>query len=107
MKAGDTSDRLKLGFATFYLNRTNRSGILNAGIIGGRSQTGKWLIDARYNAAALVGKIESIANLKGRISVSNEDAVSFISKGNESWGKKTLLYLDRPYYVKGKHHYHH
>src|ERR1035438_7770749 len=43
-------DDLDLGFAMFFLNRTNRSGILNGGIIGGRDQTGPWKIDARYNA---------------------------------------------------------
>ena len=107
MKTGETHDRLKLGFAAFYLNRTNRSGILNAGIIGGRAQTGKWLIDARFNRDALVAKIEAIANLRTRISVSNEDAVTFISEGRETWGKRTLIYLDPPYYVKGKHLYHH
>jgi len=107
LKAGKTHDRLKLGFATFYLNRTNRSGILNAGIIGGRAQKGRWLIDARYNASALVARIEAIANLRDRISLSNEDAVTFIRNGSKSWGSKTLVYLDPPYYVKGKHLYHH
>jgi DNA adenine methylase len=43
-----------LGFATFFLNRTNRSGILNGGVIGGRDQTGPWKIDARYNADELI-----------------------------------------------------
>ena len=31
----DNVDLLHLGFSTFYLNRTNRSGILKAGVIGG------------------------------------------------------------------------
>ena len=51
----DDHDDLQLGFATFYLNRTNRSGILNGGIIGGREQTGAWKIDARYNGSVRVG----------------------------------------------------
>lgn len=107
LKAGKTHDRLKLGFATFYLNRTNRSGILNGGIIGGRAQKGQWLIDARYNAKALIGKIRAIANLRDRIALSNEDAVSFLRNGADQWGPRTLIYLDPPYYVKGKHLYHH
>ena len=59
----DDHDDLALGFATFFLNRTNRSGILNGGIIGGRDQTGPWKIDARYNALDLSARIEAIARV--------------------------------------------
>ena len=45
---------LEVGFSTFYLNRTNRSGIISAGIIGGRQQTGEWKIDARFNKKNLI-----------------------------------------------------
>ena len=50
----------ELGFAAFYLNRTNRSGILSAGPIGGYDQNGDYLIDARFNREALVDKIKRI-----------------------------------------------
>ncbi|MGO2346144.1 MAG: DNA adenine methylase, partial [Providencia sp.] len=40
---------LEIGFATFFLNRTNRSGILKAGVIGGKTQSGKWKLDVRFN----------------------------------------------------------
>jgi len=98
-------DDLTLGFATFFLNRTNRSGILNAGIIGGRDQTGPWKIDARYNAPELAHRIEAIANLKSRISLSREDAKKFLLKRLDRWPGKTLIYLDPPYYIKGKELY--
>jgi len=32
---GSQNDTFSLGFATFFLNRTNHSGILNGGMIGG------------------------------------------------------------------------
>jgi DNA adenine methylase len=95
-------DDLKLGFATFFLNRTNRSGILNGGIIGGRDQSGSWKIDARYNAPELIFRIESIANIRKRISISCNDAVSFLSTRLRLFPKNTLIYLDPPYYFKGK-----
>jgi DNA adenine methylase len=98
-------DDLELGFAAFFLNRTNRSGILNAGIIGGRDQTGPWKIDARFNAPELAHRIESIANLKSRISLSREDAKKFLLKRLAQWPEKTLIYLDPPYYIKGKELY--
>ena len=98
----DDHDDLQLGFATFYLNRTNRSGILNGGIIGGREQTGVWKIDARYNAAELINRIESIARMRSRIHLSNLDALRFLRRGVRKWPKKTLIYLDPPYYEKAR-----
>jgi len=99
-------DDLLVGFATFYLNRTNRSGILNGGIIGGRDQTGPWKIDARYNAGDLAGRILAIGGQAHRISLTNLDACEFMRRGGLSWPKKTLVYLDPPYFVKGRHLYH-
>ena len=99
--APDAADDLQLGFAMFFLNRTNRSGILNGGIIGGRNQTGRWKIDARYNKRDLLQKIDRIASMRSRIKVSNLDAIAFLDSRLPSWNTKTLVYLDPPYYVKG------
>jgi DNA adenine methylase len=90
------------GSRRFFLNRTNRSGILNGGIIGGRDQTGPWKIDARYNAPELVNRIQSIASLKNRIKLTRQDALKFLQAGANKWPEKTLIYLDPPYYVKGR-----
>lgn len=98
----DEHDDVALGFATFFLNRTNRSGILNGGIIGGRDQSGPWKIDARFNASELIHRIEAIARLSRRINVSREDAYDFLSARLNVLPKNSLIYLDPPYYVKGK-----
>lgn len=95
-------DDLAVGFATFFLNRTNRSGILNGGIIGGRDQSGPWKIDARYNSPQLARRIEAIAALRKRIILSREDAYLFLSTRFRTLPKKSLIYLDPPYYLKGK-----
>lgn len=89
---------VELGFATFFLNRTNRSGILNGGVIGGRDQTGPWKIDARYNAKELIFRIESIAKMKRRIKLTRKDSLALLRFGLPKWPKKTLIYLDPPYY---------
>ena len=95
-------DLLELGFSTFFLNRTNRSGILNGGVIGGKAQTGKYKIDARYNKKDLIERIEVIAAQRNKIELSSMDAVAFLKRYKRSPAEKTLCYLDPPYYVKGK-----
>jgi DNA adenine methylase len=92
----------KLGFSTFYLNRTNRSGILNGGVIGGLNQTGKWKIDARYNKERLIERIRKIAQYKNRIEIYNEDAVNLTRTLHKKLSKSALFYFDPPYYIKGK-----
>ncbi len=98
-KAADTTDRLSLGFATFFLNRTNRSGILNAGPIGGKQQHGKWKIDARYNKQNLIKKIKLIGLHSDRITVLNEDGVDVIERYAKD--PRSFFYVDPPYFVKG------
>lgn len=98
----DEADYLSLGFSFFFLNRTNRSGILNGGVIGGRDQTGRWKIDARFNKTDLISRIEKIASLRTRIELTKLDAVKFIETNTSLFGKKTLLYIDPPYFEKGR-----
>src|SRR5690606_18341775 len=53
-QAPNNYNNLEIGFSTFFLNRTNRSGILKAGVIGGKNQNGDWKIDARFNKEDLI-----------------------------------------------------
>ncbi|WP_439858301.1 DNA adenine methylase [Pseudomonas syringae] len=92
---------LDVAMATFFLNRTNRSGILKAGVIGGQAQSGKWKLDVRYNKQDLIKRIELIGRFKNRIKVYNLDAVALLSELEPILPPKTLFYLDPPYYVKG------
>ncbi len=48
---------LDVGFSTFFLNRTNVSGVIKGGIIGGQEQQGEYKIDARYNGQNLIRKL--------------------------------------------------
>jgi DNA adenine methylase len=94
---------LLLGFAAFFLNRTNRSGIIaSAGLIGGRKQNGEWKMDARYNRLELAERIERIGKCGAKIEVSNEDAAKFLERIGKSLPLKSLVYLDPPYFVKGE-----
>ncbi|GAA4655016.1 DNA adenine methylase [Anaerocolumna aminovalerica] len=92
---------LDLAFATFFLNRTNRSGILKAGPIGGMEQNGNYLIDARYNRENLVNRIKDIASRKKHIKVYNKEILGFIDCVLPRYGKDVLVYFDPPYFNKG------
>ncbi|MGL5741778.1 MAG: DNA adenine methylase [Legionella sp.] len=100
-KTGNHSN-LEIGFATFFLNRTNRSGILKAGVIGGKNQSGKWKIDVRYQKEDLIKRIKLISNYASRIYLTNKDATEFIKSIPDGAKKSSLVYLDPPYYTKGQ-----
>ncbi len=93
---------LELGFSTFFLNRTNRSGIITGGVIGGKNQTGEWKLDARYNKENLIERIKKVARYRQRINIYNLDAAEFIQHVLPTLPTRALAYLDPPYYVKGQ-----
>lgn len=97
----DNHSLLEVGFATLFLNRTNRSGILNGGIIGGKNQTGTYNIDCRFNKQDIVRRIRNIADKRDHISLYNMDAGVFLQSQKEPLRKWCFFYLDPPYVVKG------
>lgn len=103
--ASPEAEGLELGFATFFLNRTNRSGIIAGGVIGGLDQAGAWKIDARYNKEALIQRIRKIGRHRSRISLSNEDAVEYVKTWQDPATDRAFLYLDPPYFDKGERLY--
>ena len=92
-------DYVDLGFATFYLNRTNRSGILSAGPIGGKLQGGRWRLNERYNKNELIRRVKMIAKYRDKISVQNKNGLEIIDK--YAGRNNAFLYIDPPYFNKG------
>jgi DNA adenine methylase len=106
------ADLLELGFSTFFLNRTNRSGIINGGVIGGVDQSSDYSIGCRFNKVELIERIRKIASRKEDIRLHNEDALRLIELLQEEaeWPEENVLfYFDPPYYHKADslymHHY--
>ena len=97
-------DLVSRGFATFFLNRTNRSGILRGRPIGGMEQQGNYPITARYNKEGLEQRIKRIALWRGRISVSNLDALEFL-EAVVTRKRPPFIFLDPPYVHQGRHLY--
>ena len=98
-----SGDLFELGFATFFLNRTSRSGIVfGAGPIGGYDQTGAWKVDARFNREALAERVLWLGRMRERIHLTKEDGLTFLGR---SLGRldvaKTLFFVDPPYVTAG------
>lgn len=97
-----THSDIEVAFSTFFLNRTNRSGIIcGGGMIGGNDQKGEWTLDARYYRDTLTARIERIARFSNSIFLYNLDAEVFLQGRIPLLPKQSLIYLDPPYYKKG------
>ncbi|SHL21244.1 DNA adenine methylase [Nitrosospira sp. Nsp11] len=96
------ADLVERGFATLFMNRTNRSGILKGGVIGGLAQRGSYKLDARFKKDALAARIRKIADHASQITVYSEDALALLQRCGTFLRKESLIYLDPPYYVKGQ-----
>ncbi|OGV72733.1 MAG: hypothetical protein A3K19_02850 [Lentisphaerae bacterium RIFOXYB12_FULL_65_16] len=101
-------DQFDVGFAAFFMNRCNRSGVLTgSGPIGGHAQEGKWRMDVRFNRDALCERIAALARMRDRIELSNEDAIEFL-KARLPRGRgrtRVFVYLDPPYVHNGQRLY--
>lgn len=100
-QASAAPESLALGFSTLFLNRTNRSGILKAGVIGGLAQAGEWKIDCRFNRDELIEKIRRIAIYREQITLTRVDAYAYLMGQCKKLPKASLLNIDPPYYSKG------
>ncbi len=99
----ETADLLDLGFSTFFLNRTNRSGIIRGGVMGGIDQKGEYKIDCRFNKEDLKNRIIAIAKYKKKIRLYKKDAIKLIDKiEKESMNENVFFYFDPPYYLKAE-----
>jgi DNA adenine methylase len=98
----EATDKLELGFAAFFLNRTNRSGIIkNAGVIGGLAQKGDYKIDCRFSKEELARRIRRVRKYRSRIHLHRKDALKFIDHVERNLPSGTFLCIDPPYFHKG------
>ena len=93
-------DMFELAKSTFFLNRTNVSGVIKGGVIGGFEQHGKYKIDARFKKDELINRLRKIDRYKHRISISNLDGIEFISRLDKR-KENIFIYIDPPYFLKG------
>jgi len=110
-KNKEKEDLLDLGFSTLFLNRTNFSGVIHGGAIGGIEQKGLYKLDCRFNKHEIINRIKNIGHVKERITVSMLDALDYIDLIESDENNKKFIYFDPPYYVKARllymNHYKH
>lgn len=94
-----------LAFSTFFLNRTNRSGILKAGVIGGLTQEGNYPLSCRFNKDDLISRIQRIGLYRDQVRLSRKDAEVFITESIVRLPNQSLVNIDPPYYGKGRELY--
>ncbi len=92
---------LEFAYSAFFLNRTNHSGILLSGPIGGQTQ-GDWKLDVRYNRDKLAKQIAKIGEHAKAIKVYNRDVFAFVGGQLRNLGNDAFVYFDPPYYKKGR-----
>ncbi len=98
---GLSGNTLQYGFAAFFLNRTNVSGVIKGGMIGGNCQSGSYKIDARFNKSDLINRIKLISKYKNSIILYNMDANELINGNFLKYYHKVFINFDPPYVKKG------
>ena len=92
--------RMDLGFAAFYLNRCNRSGIIRGGgAIGGLEQSGSWKIDARFNKLTLRKRLQRLEEFRARIAVTGRDGTELLESLDSD---SNFFFIDPPYVERGQ-----
>jgi DNA adenine methylase len=97
-----------VGFAAFYMNRCNRSGVLTgSGPIGGYEQSGTWRMGVRFYRETLAERILRFSKMRGNIHVFQQDAIDFLKatlpRGRRR--KQVFVYIDPPYVNNGQRLY--
>ena len=93
----DEADLAELGLTALFLNRTNRSGIMGGGVIGGLEQRGDWTLDVRFNKSGLTDRIKKISRYRDRINIYQMDGRAFATKVVAKLGKQVFAFFDPPY----------
>lgn len=99
-----------LAMAAFLVNRCSRSGMVapKVGPIGGRSQTGRWGVGARYNATALAERVRRLGRISHRMRFLSNDGLAALSSLKDSGIEdEVVVFADPPYVRQGGRLYDH
>jgi DNA adenine methylase len=94
---------MDLGFAFFFFNRTNFSGIVTGGPLGGKSQQSRYSLACRFKKDYLIEKVRKIGDLRGKIKIYHGDGIRFMRKiQKDACDHEVIYYVDPPYFRSGR-----
>ena len=105
LRRRETEDLDKLGFSALFLNRTNRSGIISGGVIGGLKQEGEWTLGVRFNKDEIIRRINKISRYRDRIRIYQLEGQDFIADVITKLGKNSFTFIDPPYIKRSRQLY--
>lgn len=95
----------ELAWSFLLANRLSFSGIVKANPLGGKNGS-REALTARWNPKALSARISHIYSMRDRIELHNMDACEFL-EAHGYWYDKATIFVDPPYWEKGKALYTH
>lgn len=97
-------DEFKAAWSLLLVNRLAYSGICKANPLGGKNGSMNDLL-VRWNPKTLCNRIDKINKMSNKITVLNMDALELIEE--MYWEPSTTIFIDPPYFKKGKDLYEH
>jgi DNA adenine methylase len=104
VETASSDNVVDLGLACLFYNRSNFSGILAAGPIGGMEQKSVYTIDCRTNKDEIIVRLLAAATFANAVDVRHCDAAEYLL---DKHGGNRIFYVDPPYFVKGELLYRH
>lgn len=95
----------ELAWSFLLANRLSFSGIVNGNPLGGKNGS-QAALTARWNPKTLTERIARIHSMRDRIEIYNMDACEFLETEGY-WYNKATIFVDPPYWEKGKALYTH
>lgn len=102
VKESTRFDEMDLAVAFLFFNRTNFSGIIKGGPLGGKKQQSAYKLDCRFNRKKIIERIKRLRSLEGRLHVVECDGLSFMQEMVKPKTENLFFYVDPPYFGAGR-----
>ena len=95
-------NELEAAGAFLFFNRTNYSGIIKGGPLGGKKQLSKYKLNCRFNKGRIADKIRSLKALEDKLKIIQIDGLEYMKNHALQSPDNVFFYVDPPYYGAGK-----
>ena len=93
----------ELALAFLFYNRTNYSGIIKGGPLGGKSQKSPYKLGCRFNKPTIIEKLLDLSKVSENIHINLGDGLEFMKRESSNRSVESIFfYVDPPFYNAGK-----